>query len=111
MSITGLAIKRPILFIVFFLILGGLSIISYQNLKYELLPNLATPTITVITAYPGASPEDVENSVTKKIEDAVAGVSKSKKSIPYQQITFLSFPLNLWPMRIPTRLCRKYSVL
>src|SRR4051812_20616073 len=79
MSITGLAIKRPILFIVFFLILGGLSIISYQNLKYELLPNLATPTITVITAYPGASPEDVENSVTKKIEDAVAGVSKSKK--------------------------------
>lgn len=79
MSITGLAIKRPILFIVFFLILGGLSIISYQNLKYELLPSLATPTITVITAYPGASPEDVENSVTKKIEDAVAGVSKSKK--------------------------------
>ncbi|EHQ26369.1 efflux RND transporter permease subunit [Mucilaginibacter paludis] len=79
MSITGLAIKRPILFIVFFLILGGLSMISYQNLKYELLPNLATPTITVITAYPGASPEDVENSVTKKIEDAVAGVSKSKK--------------------------------
>lgn len=79
MSITGLAIKRPILFIVFFLILGGLSIISYQKLKYELLPNLATPTITVVTAYPGASPEDVENSVTKKIEDAVAGVSKSKK--------------------------------
>jgi hydrophobe/amphiphile efflux-1 (HAE1) family protein len=79
MSITGLAIKRPILFIVFFLILGGLSLVSYQNLKYELLPNLATPTITVITAYPGASPQDVENSVTKKVEDAVAGVSKSKK--------------------------------
>lgn len=79
MSITGLAIKRPILFIVLFLILGSLSILSYQKLKYELLPNLATPTITVLTAYPGASPEDVENSVTKKIEDAVAGVSKSKK--------------------------------
>lgn len=79
MSITGLAIKRPILFIVLFLILGGISLISYQKLKYELLPNLATPTITVITAYPGASPEDVENSVTRKVEDAVAGVSKSKK--------------------------------
>lgn len=79
MSITGLAIKRPILFIVFFLVLGGLSVMSYLKLKYELLPNLATPTITVITAYPGASPVDVENSVTKKIEDAVAGVSKSKK--------------------------------
>jgi len=79
MSITALAIKRPIVFIVLFLILGSLSVISYKKLKYELLPNLATPTITVITAYPGASPEEVENSVTKKIEDAVAGVSKSKK--------------------------------
>lgn len=79
MSITGLAIKRPILFIVLFLILGGLSFLSYQNLKYELLPNLATPSVTIITAYPGASPEDVENSVTKKIEEAVSTVSKTKK--------------------------------
>jgi hydrophobe/amphiphile efflux-1 (HAE1) family protein len=92
MSITGLAIRRPILFIVFFLILGGLSIISYRNLKYELLPNLATPTITILTAYPGASPEDVENSVTKKIEDAVAGVSKSKKvnSISADNVSIVS---------------------
>jgi hydrophobe/amphiphile efflux-1 (HAE1) family protein len=81
MTITGLAIKRPILFIVFFLILGGASIFSYQRLTYELLPNLATPIITIYTAYPGASPEDVENSVTKKIEDASAGVGKSKKLI------------------------------
>ncbi|WP_343692440.1 efflux RND transporter permease subunit [Chitinophaga sp.] len=79
MSITGLAIKRPILFIVLFLILGGLSFLSYQHLKYELLPDLATPAVTIITAYPGASPEDVENSVTKKIEEAVSTVSKTKK--------------------------------
>lgn len=79
MSITGLAIKRPILFIVFFIIIGGIGLFSYRQLSYELLPTLATPTITVITQYPGASPIDVENSVTKPIEDAVAGVSKSKK--------------------------------
>lgn len=79
MSITGLAIKRPSLFIVFFLVLGLLGILSYTKLKYELLPTLATPTITIITAYPGASPIDVETSVTKKMEDALAVVSNSKK--------------------------------
>ena len=79
MSVTSLAIKRPTLFIVFFLVLGGASLFSYQKLNYELLPNLATPIITIYTAYPGASPEEVENSVTKKIEDAVAGAGKSKK--------------------------------
>ncbi len=79
MSITEIAIKRPILFIVLFLVLGGFGIIAYKSLKYELLPDLATPFTTVFTTYPGASPKEVENSVTKKIEDGIAGVSKIKK--------------------------------
>jgi multidrug efflux pump subunit AcrB len=79
MSITSLAIKRPILFIVFYLLLIGLGVFSYKQLKFELLPELATPFVVVVTQYPGASPKEVENSVTKKIEDAVAEVSKVKK--------------------------------
>lgn len=79
MSITSLAIKRPILFIVFYLLLVGLGFFSYKQLKFELLPELATPFVVVATQYPGASPKEVENSVTKKIEDVVAEVSKVKK--------------------------------
>lgn len=79
MSITGLAIKRPIIFLVFFIILGGLGFIAYKNLKYELLPDLATPYVTVLTSYPGASPKEVENSVTKKIEESLGTVTKVKK--------------------------------
>lgn len=79
MSITQIAIKRPILFIVFFTVLAGFGIISYQNLKYELLPELVTPYVSVVTTYPGASPSEVEESVTKKIEESVASVSKVKK--------------------------------
>jgi hydrophobe/amphiphile efflux-1 (HAE1) family protein len=79
MSITEIAIKRPILFIVLFLVLGGFGFIAYTNLKYELLPDLATPVTTIFTTYPGASPTEVENSVTKKIEEGVSGVSKIKK--------------------------------
>jgi multidrug efflux pump subunit AcrB len=79
MSITGLAIKRPIIFLVFFILLGGLGFISYKKLKYELLPDLATPYVTILTSYPGASPKEVENSVTKKIEESLAAVTKVKK--------------------------------
>lgn len=79
MSITGIAIKRPILFIVFFLVLAGFGFLSYKNLKYELLPELVTPYVSVITVYPGASPKEVEDAVTKKIEESVASVSKIKK--------------------------------
>lgn len=83
MSITELSIKRPILVVVFFLVLAGAGIFSFTRLNYELLPNLATPFVTVATIYPGASPKEVENSVTKKIEEAVAGVSKIKKVTSY----------------------------
>ena len=79
MSITKIAIKRPILFIVLFLIITGFGIMSYKNLKYELLPDLVTPFVTVITEYPGASPKEVEDAITKKVEESVAGVSKIKR--------------------------------
>lgn len=79
MSITKLAIKRPILFIVFFLVVAGFGLMSYKNLKYELLPDLVTPFVTVITEYPGASPKEVEDAITKKVEESVAGVSKIKR--------------------------------
>lgn len=74
MSLYEIAIKRPSLVIVIFsvLFLGGL--ISYSRLSYELLPDFAAPTITVSVPYPGASPSEVENSVTKKMEDAIASL-------------------------------------
>ncbi len=79
MSITELSIKRPILFIVFYIVLVGLGIFSYSALRYELLPNIAAPFVTISTVYPGASPNTVEEAVTKKLEDGLATVSKVKK--------------------------------
>ena len=51
MSITELSIKRPILFIVFYIVLIGLGIFSYSTLKYELLPNIAAPFVSVVSEY------------------------------------------------------------
>lgn len=79
MSITEISIKRPILVIVFFLIISLLGIFSIGQLKYELLPKINAPFVTIFATYAGASPTEIENSITKKLEDAVAGVSKVKR--------------------------------
>ena len=76
MTITELAIKRPSLIIVIFLALGITGVFGYFQLRYELLPKMSIPWISIQVVYPGASPAEVENSVTKKIEDAVSTVEK-----------------------------------
>ena len=76
MTITELAIKRPTLVVVVFTVLAVLGIYSYYALNYELLPKMSIPVVTVTTVYPGASPYEVENNVSKIIEDAVSGIDK-----------------------------------
>jgi HAE1 family hydrophobic/amphiphilic exporter-1 len=78
MSLTEIAIKRPSLIIVIFsvLIIGGLY--CYSQLSYELLPDFSQPSLTISTIYAGASPSDVQQSVTKKIEDVLSGLDGIK---------------------------------
>ena len=76
MTITELSIKRPSLILVIFLALGLTGIFGYFQLRYELIPKMNIPYATIMTVYPGASPGEVENSVTKKIEDAVSSAEK-----------------------------------
>ncbi|ESU29773.1 acriflavin resistance protein [Flavobacterium limnosediminis JC2902] len=96
MKLAEISIKRPSLVIVLFtiLILGGLF--SYSNLGYELIPKFEQNVITVATVYPGASPSEVENTVTKKIEDAVASLENIKKieSRSYESLSTVSITLN-----------------
>jgi len=79
MNITEIAVKRPSLFIVIFSILALVGVLGYTSLNYELLPKINAPVITVTTVYPGASPSEVENSVTKKIEQQVSGIQDVDK--------------------------------
>lgn len=52
-------------------VFGGLAL---TNLKQELIPSLELPALVVMTTYPGASPEVVENDVSTPIENAIQGV-------------------------------------
>ncbi len=95
MTITELAIKRPTLVVVVFAALALLGIYSYTQLNYELLPKISPPIITISTIYPGASPNEVETSVTKPIEDAVSTLdqidninSTSQEGVSFVTIQF-----------------------
>jgi len=76
MTITELSIKRPTLVIIAWCAIFTLGVIGYFGLSYEMLPGLTIPFVSITTVYPGASPEEVETSVSKKIEDAVSGIDK-----------------------------------
>jgi HAE1 family hydrophobic/amphiphilic exporter-1 len=72
MTITEVAIKRPTLIVVIFAFLAVLGVFGYMQLKYELIPKMTAPLVTITTIYPGGSPNEVETSITKVIEDAVS---------------------------------------
>src|SRR6476660_3197064 len=71
MFLSNLSIRRPVFATVLMLSLATLGITSYRRLAVDLYPNVEIPVITVVTIYPGASPETVERDVTKKIEEAI----------------------------------------
>ena len=74
MNITEISIKRPSLIIVLFGVLILLGIIGFSNLSYELLPDFSQPVVVIKTMYPGAEPHEVENTVSRKIEDALSNL-------------------------------------
>lgn len=95
MSITEIAIKRPLLLIVIFTVLLLFGVQSYLSLNYNLLPKIEVPTVTISTVYPGASAAEVQTAVTKKLEDAFSSVerldqinSTSQQGISVITITF-----------------------
>jgi HAE1 family hydrophobic/amphiphilic exporter-1 len=74
MNITEISIKRPSLIIVLFSVFTLLGFIGYNNLSYELMPDFNQPVVVIKTVYPGAEPNEVETSVSRKIEDALSNL-------------------------------------
>ncbi len=74
MNLTELSIRRPSLLIVLFSVLLFMGGASYRALPIELVPKFSAPVITVMTVYPGASPSEVENAVSKPIEEAISSL-------------------------------------
>jgi hydrophobic/amphiphilic exporter-1 (mainly G- bacteria), HAE1 family len=76
MFLSDLSIKRPVLTTCVMLALVILGLFSMRTLGWDLYPNVDIPVVTVSVAYPGASPDAVEQDVVKKIEEAVNPIEK-----------------------------------
>ena len=67
-------IERPVLSIVISVAILLLGVIALMGLPIEQFPNIAPPTVEVMTSYPGANAETVEKSVIVPLEEAINGV-------------------------------------
>ncbi len=65
---------RPVAVSMVFLAAVVFGLLSYQGLPVTLMPELSYPTLTVRTEYPGAAPEEVENDISRRIEEQLGVV-------------------------------------
>jgi HAE1 family hydrophobic/amphiphilic exporter-1 len=95
MKISDISMKRPIYVIVLFLVIAILGALGFSSMQSELMPKFTPPSMNVQVIYPGASPIEVENSLTRKLEDALSSLQgvESMRSFSFEgmSIVFVSF--------------------
>lgn len=95
MKISDLSIRKPIYVIVLFLVIGILGLLGYSSMKAELMPKFTPPSLNVQVIYPGASPTEVESSLTIKLEDVLSSMAgvESMRSYSFEgmSMVFVSF--------------------
>lgn len=75
MGLTRLAVNNPIAVLMVCLAIMVLAALSCSRLPIDMFPSLNIPCIQINTTYPGASPEEIERSITYPLEQAVSRVS------------------------------------
>jgi len=73
--LASICIRRPVLATVLMLVLVVVGAFSYLKLGVDRFPKIDFPVVTITTVVPGASPEEIEQDVTDKIESAVNTVA------------------------------------
>ncbi|MBP2033589.1 hydrophobe/amphiphile efflux-1 (HAE1) family protein [Clostridium algifaecis] len=75
MFLTNITLKRPVFITVIIIALLALGVVSYVGLPVDQLPDVDMPTVNVTITQSGASPDQIESKITKKVEDAVGQIS------------------------------------
>ena len=73
------SVKKPFTVLVAVVAIIALGIVSYMNMTPDLLPNMDFPYVVIVTTYPGASPEKVEQEVTKPMEQVMSTLEHIKE--------------------------------
>ncbi|MBW7905445.1 MAG: efflux RND transporter permease subunit [Phycisphaerae bacterium] len=78
MTLSDVAIRRPIFTSMVMCAIVVFGLVSYQRVGIDLFPRVEFPVITVVSVLPGADPETVELTVTDLIEEAISTISSIK---------------------------------
>ncbi|MFH1754686.1 MAG: efflux RND transporter permease subunit, partial [Candidatus Latescibacterota bacterium] len=74
MNISQGPVHRPILTTIIYLVVVIVGLVSFSRLSIDLMPEITYPTISVITEYGDVGPEEMEESISRPIEEAIAAV-------------------------------------
>jgi hydrophobic/amphiphilic exporter-1 (mainly G- bacteria), HAE1 family len=74
MKLVDLSIRRPVAVAMAFLAIVVFGVVSFTRLPLDLLPDIAFPTVTIQTSYPGVGPQEIETLLSRPIEEAVSVV-------------------------------------
>jgi len=96
MKLPELSVKRPVATAMLFVAVLLFGLVSLHKLPIDIMPKMELPTITVITVYPGASSEEVEQQVSKPLEAILSGTENLKeiKSSSKENVSFISLQFN-----------------
>jgi HAE1 family hydrophobic/amphiphilic exporter-1 len=101
MWFTRISIGNPVLATMMMMAFVVLGLFSYQRLRVDQFPDITFPVVVVQTTYPGASPENVESDVTRKIEETVNTINgiNSLTSHSYEglSVVIVEFDLTVDP--------------
>jgi len=78
MTLSQFSIRRKVAMTCIILMLAILGIFAYRKIGIDLLPKFDIPYVQVTAIYPGASPEEIEIDVARRIEDAIASIEGLK---------------------------------
>lgn len=73
--LSKFSVRKPYTIVVGIVLILILGLVSFTNMTVDLLPSMNLPYALVMTSYPGASPEEVEEIVTRPVEQVMATVS------------------------------------
>ncbi len=97
MSLSSVSIKRPVLAIVFSLLIVIFGLVSYSYLGIREYPAMDPPIVTVTTNYSGANAEIIQAQITEPLEDAINGIEGIRvlSSISNDQTSLITVEFNL----------------
>ncbi|WP_294405363.1 efflux RND transporter permease subunit [uncultured Clostridium sp.] len=81
MSVTRTSVKRPLTIIMVFLVVLLFGGIGYSKMPANLMPDIEIPVSLVMTQWPGAGPEDIDEQISKPIEKSLSSISNVKTTV------------------------------